>query len=42
MQYMVYGPVSVCKIVPMCSGLLWIPVLSLTDTVSEAAECMVV
>ena len=23
MQYMVYGPVSVCKIAPVHSGLLW-------------------
>ena len=41
MTYMVYGPVSVCKIVPVCSGLLWVLVLSLIDKVSEAIECMV-
>ena len=41
MQYMVYEPVSVCKIVPLCSGLLWEMVLSLIDTVSDAVECMV-
>ena len=41
MQYMVYGPVSVCKIVYVCSGLWWEIVLSLIDTVSEAVECMV-
>ena len=41
MQYMFYGPVSVCKIVPVCSGLLWEMVLSLINTVSEAVECMV-
>ena len=38
---MVYGPVSVCKIAPVCSGLLWALVLSLIDRVSEAVECMV-
>ena len=42
MQYKVYGPVSECKIVPVCSGLLWELVLILTDTVSEAVVCMVV
>ena len=42
MQYIVYGAVSVCKIVLVCSGLLWELVLSLTDTVSEAVVCMVV
>ena len=41
MQYMVYGPVSVCKIVPVCSGLLWELVLSLSASVSVANECMV-
>ena len=41
MQYMVYGPVSVCKIVSVCFGLLWELVLSLIDTVSVAVECMV-
>ena len=41
MQYMVYVLVSVCKIVPVHSGLLWELVLSLIDTVSEAVECMV-
>ena len=41
MQYMVYGPVSVCKIVPACSGQLLEMVLSLIDTVSVAVECMV-
>ena len=40
-QYMVYVPVSVCKIVSVCSGLLWELVLSLIDTVSEAIESMV-
>ena len=42
MQYMVYVPISVCKIVPVCSDLLWALVLSLTDTVLEATECMLV
>ena len=41
MKYMGYGPVSVCKIVSVCSGLLWELVLSLIDMVSEAVECMV-
>ena len=41
MQYVFYGPVSVCKIMPVCSGLLWELVLFLIDTVSEAVECMV-
>ena len=41
MQYMGYGPVSMCKFALMCSGLLWALVLSLIDTVSEAVECMV-
>ena len=41
MEYMVYVPVSVYKIAPVCSGLLWVLILSLTDTVSEAVECMV-
>ena len=38
---MVYGPVSVCKITPVCCGLLWELVLSLIDTISEAVKCMV-
>ena len=38
---MVYGPVSLCKIAPVCIGLLWELVLSLIDTVSEAVEYMV-
>ena len=42
MQYMAYGPLSVCKNVPVCSGLLWVLVLSLINTVSEAAQCRVV
>ena len=42
MQYMDYGPVSACKTVPVCSCILWVLILSLTDTVLEAAECMVV
>ena len=41
MQYMVYYPVSVCKIVPVYFGLLWQLVLFLIDTVPEAVVCMV-
>ena len=41
MQHMVYRPVSVCTIAPVCFGLLWELVLSLADTVSEAVVCMV-
>ena len=41
MQCMVYGHVGVCKIVLVCSGLLWELVLPLIDTISEAVECMV-
>ena len=40
-QYMFYGPVSLCMIIPGCFGLLWELVLSLIDTVSEVVVCMV-
>ena len=39
---MVSQPVSVCKIVPVFSGLLFQLVMFLIDTVSEAVVYMVV
>ena len=41
MQYMVYGPVSMWMIVPVCFGPLWELVLSLADILSKAVVCMV-